>query len=186
MAYNVALYEVLKGFKCLQSYRETSWKAKTDPIGLGTNCRGRWLRPSLSVPCWKLCNQWTRKTIVCHLVTRSYCRKACKHTAIPLVTPGALFPLSNSSLCGGDMCSHGWVRDWVPVFALLTHLARRITLISGGEGGVAILWWGPAGPPTTPWGSHMVCGPAQSIPPSPNPLFCKNTCTHREACLCWG
>lgn len=32
--------------------------------------------------------------------------------------------------------------------------------------------------------THMVCGPAQSIPPSPSPLT--RTHAHREACLCWG
>lgn len=122
----LGLYEVLKGWKSIQSCWETAWKPTTDPWRLVTNWVGQWLWHSLSVPCWKLCNRWARKTIVCHLVTRSYCRKACKHTAIPLVTPGALFPLSNSSLHGSDMCSHGCAHDWVPVFALLTHLARRL------------------------------------------------------------
>ena len=61
------------------------------------------------------------KTIMCHLVTRSHSRKACKHTAIPSVTPGAV-PLSLlrchvltwvCALLGASVCSATHLAWWL-------------------------------------------------------------------------
>lgn len=121
------------------------------------------------------------KTIMCHLATRLYSRKAFKHTAIPLVTPGAVSP----SL----PCAHVGVCATGCQCLLCYSSGLVITLISEGGGGGDTLMQGSrtlcalsSRPPTTPWGPHMVCGPAQSIPPPP----LMNTCTHTEVCLGWG
>lgn len=123
------------------------------------------------------------KTITCHLVTRSYNYKACKHTAIPLVTPGAVSPLSPSLPCAHvGVCATGCQ-------CLLCYSSGLvITLISQGGVGNTLMQGSrtlcalSSRPPTTPWGIHMVCRPAQSIPP---PRL-TNTCTHTEACLGLG
>lgn len=69
------------------------------------------------------------KTIMCHLATRLYSRKACKHTAIPLVTPGAVSP----SL----PCAHVGVCATGCQCLLCYSSGLVITLISEGGGG----WW---------------------------------------------
>lgn len=132
-----------------------------------------WIWLPLSVPCQKLGHQRACKTIEYHFLTRSYSWKACKHTAVPLVTSGPASPLSNSALSPSVPCTHDGERNWVPVFALLLIWPGDYFNLGRGAGGDTLMQGNwilcalSSQPLTTPWGTHMVCGPVQSIPLPP-------------------